>query len=50
MYLAHALTVAYSPKFSLPIAFTYMVHQTFPLPKFSHAQYTSSKLFRAQDN
>ena len=30
MYLAYALTVAYLPNFSSPIAFTYMVHQNFP--------------------
>ena len=34
MYLAYALTAAYLPKFSLPIAFTGMVHQIFPPPKF----------------
>ena len=30
--LAYALTVAYSPHFSSPLAFTCMVHQNFPLP------------------
>ena len=30
MYLAYALTVAYSPNFSSPIAFTCMVHQNPP--------------------
>ena len=30
MYLAYAPTVAYSPNFSLPIAFTCMVWQNFP--------------------
>ena len=35
MYLAYALTVARSPKFSSPIAFTCMVHHNFPSPKFS---------------
>ena len=29
MYLAYALTVAYLPNFSLPIAFTCMAHQNF---------------------
>ena len=36
MYLAYALTVAYSPNFSLPIAFTCTVRQTFPLPYITH--------------
>ena len=36
MYLAHALTVAYSPNFSSPIAFTCMVCQNFPPPNISH--------------
>ena len=31
MYLAYALTVAYLPSFSLPIAFTCMVRQNFPV-------------------
>ena len=31
MYLAYALTVAYSPNFCLPIAFTCMVCQKFPM-------------------
>ena len=35
MYLAYALTVAYSPNFSSPIAFTCMVHKNFPLPNIS---------------
>ena len=35
MYLAYALTVAYSPKFSSPIAFTCKVHQYFPCQIFS---------------
>ena len=39
MYLAYALTVAYSPNFSSPIAFTCMVHQNFPLPNISHVRY-----------
>ena len=29
--LAYTLTVAYSPNFSLPIAFAYMVCQNFPV-------------------
>ena len=33
MYLAYALTVAYLPNFSLPIAFTCMVHQKFSITK-----------------
>ena len=36
MYLVYALTVAYSPNFSLPIA---LVHQNFPPPNISHVQY-----------
>ena len=39
MYLAYALSVAYSPNFSLPIAFTCMVRQTFPIPNISHVPY-----------
>ena len=35
MYLAYALTVTYSPMFSLPIPLTCM----YGLPKFSHVQY-----------
>ena len=35
MYLTYALTVAYSPNFSLPIAFTCMVRRNFPPPIFS---------------
>ena len=38
-YMAYTLTVAYLPNFSLPIAFTCMVHQTFSLPKISRVQY-----------
>ena len=37
-YTAYALTVAYLPNFSSPIAFTCMVRQNFPLPNISHAQ------------
>ena len=36
MYIPYALTVAYLPNFSSPIAFTYKVHQNFPLPYISH--------------
>ena len=32
--MAYALTVAYSPKFSSPIASTYIVHQKFPCQIF----------------
>ena len=39
-YLACALIVAYSPNFSLPIAFTFIVRQIFPLPKFSSVRHT----------
>ena len=40
MYLlAYALTIAYSPNFSLPIAFTFMISQNFPPPNISHVQY-----------
>ena len=38
-YMAYALTVAYSPNFSLPIDFTYMVRQNFPLPNISCVRY-----------
>ena len=34
MYLAYALTVAYLPNFSSPIAFTGMVCQKFPCQNF----------------
>ena len=44
MYLAYALTVAYSPNFSSPIAFTCMVRQNFPLPNISHVQYSICSL------
>ena len=39
--LAYALTGAYLPKFSLPIAkaFTYMFAKIFPLPNISHVWY-----------
>ena len=37
--LAYALTVAYLPKFSSPIAFTCMVCQNFPPPNISHVWY-----------
>ena len=36
--VAYALTVAYSPYFSSPIAFTCMLCQKFSLPKFSHVR------------
>ena len=39
MYLAYALTVAYSPNFSSPIAFTCMVCQNFSPPNISCVQY-----------
>ena len=39
MYLAYALTLASSPKFSLPIAFTCMVRQNFPPPKLSSVRH-----------
>ena len=43
MYLAYALTVAYSPNFSLPIAFTYMVCQNLPpSPKFFLVRYVGN--------
>ena len=38
-YLAYAITVTYSPIFSSPIPLTCMIHQNFPLPKFSRVQY-----------
>ena len=38
MYLAYALTVAYSSNFSSPIAFTCMVCQNFSPPKLSHVR------------
>ena len=41
MYLAYAVTVAYSPNFSSPNAFTCMVRQNFFLPKISRVQYLS---------
>ena len=39
IYMAYALTVAYSPNFSSPIAFTCMVHQNFPTLNISYVQY-----------
>ena len=39
MYLAYALSVAYLPNFSLPIAFSCMVQQNFLLPNIFHVQY-----------
>ena len=41
MYMAYALTVAYSPNFSSPIAFTCMVHQNFPPSNISRVLYNS---------
>ena len=38
MYLTYALTVAYWPDFSLPIAFTCMVRQNFLPPNISRVQ------------
>ena len=35
LYLAYAMTLAYLPIFSSPIAFTCMVRQKVPLPNFS---------------
>ena len=40
MYLVYALTLTYSPNFSLPIAFTCTVRQKVPLPIFSHVWYS----------
>ena len=37
--MAYALTVAYLPNFSSPIAFTCMVHQNFTPPNISHVRY-----------
>ena len=37
-YMAYALTVAYSPYFSSPIAFACMVHQNFPPPNISRVR------------
>ena len=37
--MAYALTVAYLPNFSSPIAFTCMVHQNFPPPNISRVWY-----------
>ena len=42
MYLVYAMTVAYLSNFSLPITFTFVVHQIFPPPKYSHVQYIYS--------
>ena len=44
MYLAYALTVAYSPNFSSPIAFTCMVRQNFPLPNISSVRILDSNV------
>ena len=38
-YIAYALTEAYLPNFSLPIAFTYMIRQSFLPQNISHVQY-----------
>ena len=42
LYLTYALTVAYLPNFSLPIAFTCTVCQNFPLPNISRVWYLHS--------
>ena len=42
MDMTYALTVTYLPNFSLPIAFTCMVHQNFPPPNIFHVRYKLS--------
>ena len=39
MYLAYALTVAYSPSFSSPIAFTCVAYKNLPPPNISCVRY-----------
>ena len=45
MYMAYALTVVDLPNFSLPIAFTCMVRQMFPLSNTFRVQYPSIQTF-----